>query len=138
MVNGEVSLRGRRVLVVEADYTSRELFGGALTRAGADVTAVASASEAFAAFELTRPDVLVVNMGRPDEPDATALLAWVRGLPDEHASETPAVAVTRDSEGQDRVRAIRAGFDHYLSKPVAPRELLALVVTMAPPRGAAS
>ena len=124
MLHTPETLRGRRVLVVEKDYTSRELFGTALAKAGADVTAVMSAREAFAAFEQTRPHLLIVNIGRPDESSGTALLEWVRSLPHEQGSETPAVAVTRHAEDRDRIRAIRAGFDHYLSKPVAPRELL--------------
>ena len=123
-------LRGVRVLFVEGDAVSRETYAVALARAGAEVTAVASASEAYAAFEQVRPDVLVADLGRDDEPSGATLVEWVRDLPLEHGSETPAVAMIAAARNQERVRAIHAGFDQCLSRPVAPYELLALLIRL--------
>ena len=122
-------LRGIRVLFVDGDAESRELHAAALAQAGVEVTAVASASEAYAAFEQMRPDVLVADLSH-DAPGGETLVEWVRDLPVEHGGETPAVAMTAGHRNHERVRAIHAGFDQCLSRPVAPHELLAMLMRL--------
>src|SRR5262245_22059467 len=109
MSNENEPLRGVRVLFVDGDAESREIHTSALAQAGAEVMAVASTSEAYAAFEQMRPDLLVAGFGHDDEPGAESLVEWVRDLPLEHGGETPAVAMTAGHRNQERVRAIHAG-----------------------------
>ena len=130
MIHESEPLRGIRVLFVDRDVESRETYAAALARAGAEVTAVASTSEAYGAFEQVRPDVLVADLGRDDEPDGVALVEWVRDLPLERGGETPAVAMTASHRNHERVRAIHSGFDQCLSRPVAPHELLSMLVRL--------
>ena len=76
------------------------------------------------------PDVLVSDIGMPGE-DGYSLIRRVRRLEAERGGATPAVAVTAYARAEDRVNAIRAGFQHHLSKPIEPAELIAIVASLA-------
>ena len=127
MVNGTEALHGVRVLLVDNDDDSRELYSYVLRTAGADVSCCASASEGFAAFETMRPHVVVADLGRPDDVGGASLVEWIRTRAFEDGGETPAIAITGYARMQDRARAISAGFDQCLAKPVTPREVLGVV-----------
>jgi CheY-like chemotaxis protein len=90
------------------------------------VDAVGSAAEAWLVLESAGCDVLVSDIGMPDE-DGYTLIGRVRGHNSAHISETPAVALTAYARDDDRARSLAAGFDAYLPKPVEPAELLAVV-----------
>jgi PAS domain S-box-containing protein len=129
-------LAGLRVLVVDDEADTRELLAAVLASCGAQVMQAATAAEAFAQIERTRPDVLVTDIGMPEE-DGYSLLARIRELPPERGGGTPAAALTAYARAEDRTRALRSGFQMHVSKPVEPAKLIDIVATLAGrPRGA--
>ncbi|HEY8188236.1 MAG TPA: PAS domain S-box protein [Pyrinomonadaceae bacterium] len=125
-----------RVLLVEDDEDSRSLFSVMLSQQGADVTATPSAAEALAALELAArqqilPDVIVSDIGLAAQ-DGYELIAKVRALPAEQGGLTPALALTGYATRRDRERALSAGYQLHLAKPVEPPELVAAVASLTP------
>ena len=102
----------------------------ALTRHGAEVTAVSSAEEALGAVEGSRPDVLVSDIGMPDA-DGYELVRRVRALPPERGGQVPAVALTGYARDEDRSRALSEGYQAHVAKPVDPEELVKAVSSVA-------
>jgi PAS domain S-box-containing protein len=123
------ALEGVRVLLVEDERDTRELLKTILEGCGAAVTEAASAAEALAALEHTRPDVLVSDIGMPGE-NGYELIKRVRALPAERGGRVPAVALTAYAGAKDRRRALLAGFHTHLTKPVEPDELLAVLASL--------
>jgi PAS domain S-box-containing protein len=123
------TLDGVNVLLVDDDPAAREVLGTILTGYGASVTLAASAAEALQRFEVAGPDVLVSDIGMPEQ-DGYALIAHLR----RSASRVPAVAVTAYVDPRDRARALEAGFQAHLAKPVEPHELAKAVLRVLPPR----
>jgi len=128
-----VSLGGRRILVVDDEADARELLATILSRAGADVSVVASADEALGAIRCWRPDVLVSDIGMPGD-DGYVLIRKVRGLRPEEGSQVRALALTAYARSEDRTEALEAGFHTHIAKPVDPLELTALIAGLAPER----
>ena len=114
-------LNGVHVLIVEDDTDSRNVLALLLQRLGALVEAVASAQDAYERLAKRRPDVLVSDIGMPDE-DGYSMIRRVRQLCGEH--HLPAIALTAYARKQDVEAAIGAGYDHHLAKPVAPADLV--------------
>jgi PAS domain S-box-containing protein len=132
------SLSGLRVLVVEDEDDARELIAFILSESGADVRAAGSAAAARAAFDGWRPDVIVSDVGMPGE-DGYAFIRQVRALAAERGGQTPAVALTAYARAADRERALAAGFQSHIAKPVEPSELIRIVADLGGrPPGAAS
>ncbi len=102
----------------------------ALAREGARVTEAASAGEAFGAVTRLRPDVLVADIGMPGE-DGYSLITRVRALGADAGGDLPAAALTAYAREQDRERALAAGFQTHISKPVEPSTLTATVARLA-------
>jgi signal transduction histidine kinase/ActR/RegA family two-component response regulator len=127
---GAQELAGVRVLVVDDEADARELFAVTLSDCGAQVLSAASAAEALALLERERPDALLADIGMPEE-DGYALITKVRALPTERGGRTPAAALTAYARAEDRLRALSAGFQVHLSKPVQPAELIAVVANLA-------
>ena len=97
---------------------------------GAEVKAVASAAEALGEIEMNPPQVLVSDIGMPEE-DGYGLIRKVRGAL-KHSSQTlPAVALTAYARVEDRTRTLLAGFQSHLAKPVDPDELLIVIAALA-------
>src|SRR5262249_18547254 len=115
-------LRGRTVLVVEDHDDSRELIAGVLESAGARVLAVGTAQEAVDLATDVRPDVLLADLGLPDE-DGYVLLTRIRAK----FPEIPALALTAYARAIDRDRALAAGFRQHVIKPVDPKQFLELI-----------
>jgi signal transduction histidine kinase/ActR/RegA family two-component response regulator len=117
------SLAGLRVLVVEDEADSRELFAKVLTTCGADVTTAASCEEALAFIRESaaqnRPDVILSDLGMPRD-DGFDLIRKVRALAPEEGGRIPAIAVTGYANPEDRQRALAAGFQTHLAKPIDP------------------
>jgi CheY-like chemotaxis protein len=113
-------LDGLRILLVEDDDDSRELLDFILQRCGAEVIAVSSVAEAMAWFDRARPDVVVSDISMPGE-DGYGLIARIRRL--DACAAIPAVAVTGFAYEHHRQRAIAAGFQAHLTKPVDPDTL---------------
>ena len=119
-------LVGLRVLVVDDDLDARELLTAMLQGAGAEVRAVGSVPEALLAMPALRPDAIVSDIGIPTE-DGYALAKRLRELPPDQGGRTPAIALTAFAAPRDRKRALDAGFDGFLPKPVSAPELVTLV-----------
>jgi signal transduction histidine kinase len=127
------SLSGLRVLVVDDEMDSREVVAAILERCGAETRVAASAGEAFASIKRDPPDVLVADVEMPGE-DGYSLVRRLRNLPESEGGLTPAAALTAYASGQDKTRALVAGFGIHMSKPVQPGELVKAVATLAESR----
>jgi CheY-like chemotaxis protein len=128
--DGSSVLDGVRVLVVDDQADARELLSMVLACAGAEVLTADSAAAALDTLRRTRLDVLVSDIGMPDE-DGFHLIGLVRSLPSEEGGATPAIALTAYATEEDRRRSLSAGFEDHLPKPVEPAELVALVAHLA-------
>lgn len=115
-----------RILVVDDDSDGRALTSLVLTLAGATVKAAASVREALEMLDADRPDVLVSDLGLPDE-DGYALIRQLRQHEREHGGFLPAVALTGYARAEDRARVLAAGFQAHVPKPVEPVELAAVI-----------
>jgi PAS domain S-box-containing protein len=120
------SLAGTRVLLVEDEADARAMLKALLEWWGASVEAVGTAAAAWQMLERAGFDVLLSDIGMPDE-DGYSLIGRVRGHDASRVSETPAVALTAYARDDDRARSLAAGFDAYLPKPVEPSELFAVL-----------
>jgi len=124
-------LAGVRALVVDDADDARELIETALMQYGADVVAVSSAAEAYALITATPPqwrlDVMVSDIEMPGE-DGYSLIRRVREWERARGTHMPAVALTAYGRAEDRMRALSAGFQMHVAKPVDPDEL-AIVIT---------
>jgi signal transduction histidine kinase/ActR/RegA family two-component response regulator len=128
--NSPLTLDGLRLLVVDDNADARDLYQSLLEEYGAEVTAVASAREGIAALERLQPDVLVSDIGMPNE-DGYTLIRQVRALKSERGSQVPAVALTAYAREEDQQAALLAGFQKYLAKPVEPTELVEAIANLA-------
>ncbi len=121
-------LDGLHVLVVDDDRDARELLCAVLKRSGADVTVASGAAEALA--NVSSVDVMLSDIAMPGE-DGYALLRKVRALPPHVGGSVPAVALTAFARQPDRDKALAAGFNRHIAKPVDPHELVAMVAELA-------
>ncbi|MBV9876201.1 MAG: PAS domain S-box protein [Verrucomicrobia bacterium] len=128
-----VSLEGVRVLAIDDDADARSLLKLMLEAAGATAYLAASAREGLEQLLLQSVDVVICDIGMPDV-DGYSFIRNVRRLGDREKSEVAAVALTAYARLQDRMEAMRAGFQNHLPKPVEPSELLAVVHSLASPR----
>jgi CheY-like chemotaxis protein len=117
------SLRDVRVLVVEDDPDSRELLELLLSDAGMVVDSASSVAEAFEVLTEHRPDVIVSDIGMPFE-NGYSFLRNLRQVLQEEGGTIPALAITGYCRPEDRERALAAGFDLHLTKPIEPDHLL--------------
>ena len=123
-------LSGLNILLVDDDSDTLALMATALTRRQANVTAVSSAGEAIRAITQKRPDVLISDIAMPDE-DGYCLIERIRRLENSGSEQIPAVAITAYAKEEDRERALSAGFQIYLAKPVELTELISVVARAA-------
>ena len=123
------SLAGLRVLVIDDELDARTLLTTMIERCGAQVVAVSSAQEGLESIETWRPDVLIADIGMPEE-DGYGLIRKVRALPKERGGQTPALALTAYARTEDRVRALSEGYQVHLAKPVDRFELAAVVASL--------
>jgi CheY-like chemotaxis protein len=100
-----------------------------LTEYGADAQTAGSAAEALELLQWYKPDVLVSDLAMPDE-DGYALLSQIRALDAEHGKQIPAVALTAYVRVEDRTRALSAGFNMFVPKPVEPQELITAIANL--------
>ena len=123
------SLDGLQVLIVDDEADAREFITAVLETHGIRVTAVATASEALAALEEFRPDVLVSDIRMPDE-NGYSLIRKIRQLEAEKGWHIPAAALTAYL-AEDREKALAAGFESHLHKLAQPTELVEMVARLA-------
>jgi PAS domain S-box-containing protein len=122
-------LDGLKLLVVDDEEDALALVTQVLESRGADVYSVASASEALERLASLKPDVIVSDIGMPDE-DGYSLIRKIRALPAENGGRTPAVALTAYARAEDAQRAFAAGYQLHISKPVEPSQLANVVANL--------
>jgi signal transduction histidine kinase/ActR/RegA family two-component response regulator len=125
----DTNLSGLRVLVVDDDADARQLLERVLTACGADVVSASSADDAIAGLHVFDPHVLVSDIGMPQR-DGYDLIRQIRNA-GKNARDLPAVALTAFARSEDRQRALLAGFQMHVKKPVNPSELMAAVASLA-------
>jgi CheY-like chemotaxis protein/anti-sigma regulatory factor (Ser/Thr protein kinase) len=126
----EPDLAGIRVLVVDDDEDTRGLVAKVLETQGATVKTVSSACEALDILGGDRVDVLLSDIEMPGT-DGYQLLKELRLRPPQQGGSVPAAALTAYARTEDRLRALRAGFQLHLAKPVQPSELITVVGSLA-------
>ena len=123
------SLEGISVLVVDDDDQSLEVVAAHLHGSHASVLTASSAARAFDMLQCEHIDVLLADIGMPDE-DGYALIRRIRALSPPSAAAIPAAALTAFARDDDRQRALQAGFQLHLPKPVDASSLVAAVATL--------
>jgi CheY-like chemotaxis protein len=122
-----------KLLIVDDDPNTRALLSEALEGRGACVRASASAGEAQRTIMVWHPDLVISDVGMPRE-SGYDLIRRVRDLPAEAGGRTPAIACTGYARAEDRARAMNAGFDAVVAKPVDLELLVDTIADMVPPR----
>ena len=122
-------LDGLRVLIVDDEADAREMLQVMLTQFGAEVRVSGSAREALKVLEHWIPEILVSDIGMPDE-DGYALIQKVRELVPESGGQIPAIALTGYARPEDREQLLSAGYQAHLSKPVELAELVNLIASL--------
>jgi CheY-like chemotaxis protein len=123
-------LRGLHVLAVDDERDALALLSEVLQASGARVTTVSSAQDALNALDAEVPDVIVADLGMPLV-DGYQFIARVRRHLDSRVRGVPAAALTAYARSGDRMRALRAGFQIHLAKPIDPAELVTTIAALA-------
>jgi PAS domain S-box-containing protein len=124
----EITLSQVRVLVVDDEAETRNLLKIMLTAHGAEVMTSSSAGEALARLDNSQPDILVSDIGMPVL-DGYAFIKRVRALDSSHR-DIPAIALTAYARAEDRMRALAAGFQMHVPKPVEASELVMVIASL--------
>lgn len=119
-------LRGLRIVIVEDEEDGKEALRLMLERLGATTFAVDSAADALDLLDREVPDVLLSDIGLPGE-SGYDLIAKIRRLDADSGGRVPAIALTAYASQSDRERALEAGFDDHLAKPIDPGRLIAAI-----------
>ena len=122
-LNSAKIFAGVRILVVDDEADSRDLISTILTRCGSEVRCSESAAEAIQALAEWGPDLLLSDIGMPNE-DGYSFIRRVRRLRSKRAKQIPAIALTAYATEEDRSAALAAGFQIHLAKPVEPNSLV--------------
>jgi PAS domain S-box-containing protein len=125
----DAKLTNLRILVVEDDLDTQELLQTVLHQHGADVIAVESASSALAELGRAKPDVIISDIAMVGE-NGYELIRKIRSLAPAEGGHVPAIALTAYAGTADRRRALLAGFQTHLAKPVEPDDLLAVILSL--------
>jgi len=128
--SGQPRLDGVRVLCVDDDLDTLALYALVLGQRGAAVTEAASLTAGLESFEKVRPAVVVADIGLGDG-DGYTLVQAIRGRSREQGGDVPAVAITGYAGHADAERALEAGYDVHLAKPVDPARLCEVVAQLA-------
>ena len=123
-------LDGLRILIVDDEPDTRELLRQGLEYCGANVRLAGSAAEAVDAIVAEVPDILISDIGMPGI-DGYDLIRQIRELPAEAGGKVAAVALTAYTRVEDRLQALRAGYDMHVPKPVELAELVAVAASVA-------
>ncbi len=125
----KISLDGLLILVVDDEDDTRQLLVQSLTFYGATVITAKSAAEGLSELIDKSPDVLVSDIGMPEE-DGYSLIKKARALSDEQQKNVKAIALTAFTRAQDRMRALSAGYQNHVAKPVEPDELATVIASL--------
>jgi signal transduction histidine kinase/ActR/RegA family two-component response regulator len=124
------SLAGLKVLVVDDELDARELIREMLTQREAKVIGAASAVEGLKLLKAEKPDVIISDISMPDK-NGYQFIAEVRNLPKEEGGRTPAIALTAFAQVQEKTKAVSAGYQKHLAKPVDALELVSVINNLA-------
>jgi PAS domain S-box-containing protein len=124
-----VNLAGVKVLAIDDVDDTRELLREILEEQGADVRTARSAAEGYAVLAAWKPAVIVCDIGMPDE-DGYSFIKNLRARPPEDGADTPAIALTGYVRVEDRMRALAAGYQMFVPKPIEPREFTATIASL--------
>jgi PAS domain S-box-containing protein len=124
-----VRLDGATVLVVDDEGDTRDLLVAVLTQSGARVNAVATVTEALEVFKREKHDLLISDIEMPNE-DGYSLIRRVRVLEGGAGRRIPAIALTAHARASDRLKALSAGYQLHMSKPVEPAELVVAIANL--------
>lgn len=122
-------LHGLRILVVDDEPDSRDLLSTILMSCGSDVRCSDSAADAMEVFSEWNPDVLVSDIGMPNE-DGYSLIRRLRQLNSGRAKNIPAIALTAYATDEDRLQALAAGFQIHVAKPIEPENFVTSVASV--------
>jgi CheY-like chemotaxis protein len=122
-------LDGLKIMVVDDETDTRELLRQGLEYCGAEVKVVASAEQALNELKMSLPDILISDIGMPGC-DGYDLIRQVRRLPQARGGKVPAIALTAYTRIEDRLQALRAGYDMHVPKPVELAELVAVAASV--------
>lgn len=125
----ELSASGVRILIVDDDSETRNLLNIILRDAGAEVLSAESAKAALKVLSKTTPDLIVSDIGMP-EVDGYQFIRTVRNLPSSKSNQIPAIALTAFAQQSDMTRALEAGFQVYMTKPIESKSLLNAIVDL--------
>ena len=114
-------------MVVDDDAGIRDIVALTLAKCGASVTVASSVQDALNLLPNLSPDVVVSDLAMPDM-DGYEFIRRFRALSDGKGADVPAIALTAFGSLQDRDRALKAGFDRHLAKPIDPAELVRTIV----------
>jgi len=114
---------------VDDEADARELVAMVLAQGGAEVRTSVSVTEALAACDEWRPDILISDIGMPGE-DGYMLIKKLRARESESGGHIPAIALTAYGRQEDRRRALSVGYESHIPKPIEPVELLAVVASL--------
>jgi len=128
--NNLPNFNGLKILVVDDDLDSRELTAFVLEQCQAQIIKAVCAEEALQVLLKTEIDLLVSDVGMPDE-DGYSLIRRIRTLNLEEKRQIPAVALTAFAKAEDQQEAIAAGFQHHVAKPVNPDQLIEIIASLA-------
>jgi CheY-like chemotaxis protein len=128
----EPVLAGRNILVVDDDPDACELVREVLMRAGAEAVVAKSADETLLAFNRSRPDAVLSDIGMPYF-DGYQLIAKIRSLPFVEGGGVPAIALTALGGQGVSANILGAGFQAHIPKPVEPQLLIRLISELLPP-----
>jgi signal transduction histidine kinase len=126
----EIGLTGLKVLVIDDELDAREMVKYVLINADATVLTASSAEEGLAVLRSDRPDIVVSDIGMPDK-DGYQLMRELRTLPVSQGGKTPAIALTAFARSEDRTRALLAGYQVHIAKPIEPHELVVTIGSLA-------
>ena len=124
------SLDGLRVLLVDDEIETREIISTVVERTGAEVKTCTSAREALTELIDWRPDVILSDIGMPDE-DGYSFITRVRSLSHDEGGNTPAAALTAYAREEDRKQALAAGYQMHIAKPIGAGQLVNMIAKLA-------
>ena len=125
----DARLQHRQILLVEDDLDTQELLRTVLEGQGANVTVVNSSAEALPELQRLKPDVIISDIGMAGE-NGYDLIKKIRSLEPEQGGRVPAIALTAYAGASDRRRALLAGFQTHLAKPVNAEDLVAVILSL--------
>jgi CheY-like chemotaxis protein len=126
---GDYKLKNRRILIVEDDSDTQALLRTMLERHGADVVTVNSSAAGLTEVQRRKPDVIISDIGMTGE-NGYEFIKRIRSLPQDEGGHIPAIALTAYAAPSDRRKALLAGFQTHLAKPIEPAELLAVISSL--------